>query len=444
MTTLHLTSSRSRSEQQRTEVLRQTLEHVDARLPLLVLKAPPGSGKTYIVLRVVALAQHRRMRVAVATRTNAQADELCERMSREFPKIRVIRWAAEDLEPRDLGASVEWLTHGKEVAARAPCIVVATSTKWATADAPGLFDLMVIDEAWQISWAEFLPFGSVAARFVLVGDPGQIAPVVSVDVARWETTSRPPHRAAPEVILADRKLSPRVLALPVTTRLPHDTAGLVQAFYDFPFSSWAQPGERSLRLGGCPRPDALDTALGSLTRGSVALHTVATPAHGQLLEDDPEVAAAAADVVRRLLERGAQAMLDGERVAVRAEDIGVTATHRSMNARILEALGPLASAVRVDTPERWQGLERLVMVAVHPLSSVTRPSAFDLDTGRLCVMTSRHRVGLVVVSRDHVGETLARSVPRAEQAVGCRDEAGRGHARNRQAWAWLQARCRRD
>jgi hypothetical protein len=55
-------------------------------------------------------------------------------------------------------------------------------------------------------------------------------------------------------------------------------------------------------------------------------------------------------------------------------------------------------------------------------------------------MASRHRVGLVVVSRDHVGDTLATHAPAAEQAVACPDEAGRGHARNLQAWSWLRER----
>jgi len=56
------------------------------------------------------------------------------------------------------------------------------------------------------------------------------------------------------------------------------------------------------------------------------------------------------------------------------------------------------------------------MVAVHPLSGVTDPTAFDLSTGRLCVMTSRHRVGLFLVTRDHVGDAApSRTVPGARR-----------------------------
>jgi hypothetical protein len=90
--------------------------------------------------------------------------------------------------------------------------------------------------------------------------------------------------------------------------------------------------------------------------------------------------------------------------------------------------------VVVDTPERWQGLERKMMIVVHPLSGVTHPSSFDLETGRLCVMTSRHRSGLVVVGRDHIRGTLESHIPAAEQAVGRPDITGRGHQANLRFW----------
>ena len=51
-----------------------------------------------------------------------------------------------------------------------------------------------------------MTLSAVAPRFVLVGDPGQIPPVVAIDVARWQTSRRPPHAPAPEVILRDRSL----------------------------------------------------------------------------------------------------------------------------------------------------------------------------------------------------------------------------------------------
>jgi hypothetical protein len=123
---------------------------------------------------------------------------------------------------------------------------------------------------------------------------------------------------------------------------------------------------------------------------------------------------------------------------LQASDIGVTSSHRVMNAALSSALGPLANNIRVDTPERWQGLERPVMIAVHPLSGVTDPSAFDLETGRLCVMASRHQSALIVLTRDHVGETLRNYVPSAGQSPGRPDVVGRGHDAHLRFWTQLE------
>ncbi|MFO0609377.1 MAG: AAA family ATPase [Polyangiales bacterium] len=425
----------------RRAALGAVLADVEARRPLVVLKAPPGSGKTHVLLRAAALAQHRGLRVAVATQTNSQADDLCRRLGGEFPAARVHRFTSQGHDPGDLGRAVTVIQRGADQPAGAS-VVVATSAKWASTRDVEPADVLLVDEAWQMAWGEFTLLSAVAPRFVLVGDPGQIEPTVTVPVARWETSPRAPHRAAPAVILADAGIAPSVHALPVTTRLPHDTAALVRGFYDFPFDAWGDPGARRVTVDATTKRAAgVDDAIELLAHGSLSLLTLPTPDDGAPA-DDRDLAATAADVVRRLLDRRAVATIDGAERRLTAADVGVVATHRATNARVAEALGSLAGAVRVDTPERWQGLEREVMVAVHPLSSATSPTGFDLATGRLCVMLSRHRAGLVVVSRDHVGETLAAHAPAADQAPGAEDANGRGHAQHTAAWRWFEANGR--
>src|SRR4051812_3058006 len=162
--------------QRRDAVLAAVLAHVENREPLLILKAPPGSGKTHVTLRAVALAAHRRQRVAIATQTNAQADDFCRRMAVEFPRLPVVRFASQSRAPVDLGASVAWARAGKEVPL-GPTVVVATSAKWGASTIDEPYDFLFVDEAWQMGWADFMAMGLVAPRFALVGDPGQIAPV---------------------------------------------------------------------------------------------------------------------------------------------------------------------------------------------------------------------------------------------------------------------------
>jgi hypothetical protein len=108
-----------------------------------------------------------------------------------------------------------------------------------------------------------------------------------------------------------------------------------------------------------------------------------------------------------------------------------------MNARIEEFMPRVLTATRVDTAERWQGLQRHIMIAVHPLSGVAEPSAFDLDTGRLCVMASRHQIGMLLLAREGVGTTLEHLIVSADQAVGRVDVNGRGHSQHVAFWNHL-------
>ncbi|MCA9190706.1 MAG: hypothetical protein KDB03_03050 [Planctomycetales bacterium] len=93
-----------------------------------------------------------------------------------------------------------------------------------------------------------------------------------------------------------------------------------------------------------------------------------------------------------------------------ANDYLISATHRIINNPVMEALaGGLrdpTNCIRIDSSERLQGLEHKLLIVVHPLSDVMRPFSFDLETDRLCVMASRHRSDLIVISRDHVPAML--------------------------------------
>lgn len=416
-------------------VHRELLEHVESGGRLAIVKAPPGSGKTYLLLKAARHAMKKKLRVAVATQTNTQADDICRRLSND--KVPCYRFASSNHPFIDLGPSVTWETKAGNLLPT-PCIVVGTSAKWGLINLARAFDIVFVEEAWQLSWSDFMLLRQVSDRFVLIGDPGQVAPVVSTDVSRWATAPRPPHRAAPEVILEDSAISSLNLSLPATRRLPFDSAELVRNFYSFHFGATAKLGDRVVEPGGRSR-DSLDTALDLLREGSAAGFTLRTPAEGPPLDCDEEVAAVAVDVAMRLLERKTACLIDGERRPLEPGDVGLCATHRIMNGAMEMRLpAKLRGLVRVDTPERWQGLECKVLVMVHPLSGVVAPSDFDLATGRLCVMASRHKAGLLVVTRDHLPGTLEDFLPRAEQPVGQPDAAGRGHARNMAFWGALE------
>ncbi len=78
------------------------------------------------------------------------------------------------------------------------------------------------------------------------------------------------------------------------------------------------------------------------------------------------------------------------------------------------------------------------MTIVHPLSGTLRPSSFDLETGRLCVMASRHTAGMLVLSKDHLPDTLRAYIPAAGQPFGGKDVEGRGLWDNLEFWSRLE------
>ncbi len=81
--------------------------------------------------------------------------------------------------------------------------------------------------------------------------------------------------------------------------------------------------------------------------------------------------------------------------------------HRDQAAAVRAALTELGvTDVTVDTANRLQGREFDVTVVLHPLSGRPDATAFHLETGRLCVLASRHRHACIVICRAGVTDLL--------------------------------------
>ncbi len=191
-------------------------------------------------------------------------------------------------------------------------------------------------------------------------------------------------------------------------RLPATAAPLVsRAFYPYSqFRSGTGPGERRLAYGvpsdGSGPDRVLDEAAES-GWGLLELPARHTP------RTDPEAVRAVALVVRRALDRGA--VTSDEQSAgptpLTADRIAVGTAHRDQAAAVRAALAELGVAgVTVDTANRLQGREYDLTVVLHPLSGRPDATAFHLETGRLCVLASRHRHACVVVARAGIAELL--------------------------------------
>jgi hypothetical protein len=170
------------------------------RLSLVI--APPGSGKTGIVERVATFeVAYRHGRPAVATQTNAQACDVARRMKTGFPKLRVTLFVKEDFSVPSWVLAIPGLIIARKSGQvpPGPGIVIANATRWSWMDRGQVqpFTQLIVDEAYQLADYRFAQISELAHRILLVGDPGQIEPIVSCEIERWACEQDPSSRYCP-------------------------------------------------------------------------------------------------------------------------------------------------------------------------------------------------------------------------------------------------------
>jgi hypothetical protein len=429
------------------DAVRRVLETQWAGEPAVRLDSPPGAGKTGVVERLavqsLGLLHERSM---VVTQTNEQGFDLARRLSGGFPRHRFYLLKRDDLMvPTDLERRTNLaVVHRFDELPQGPCVIIANASKWSwIQDHTCSFDLQIVDEAFQLPDFRFQQIAGLARRIVLVGDPGQIAPVISSEIERWKCDPAGPHIPCP-LALVQRQPGVRKLSLPVSRRLVQDTVNFVQpAFYpNLPFSSFTANGGRTLKVarsiaGRKPMDRAFDEAESG---ASLAFVELAAGITGEL---DEELAATIVAMVERLMERSARIHEGGSSRAVTASMIGVACAHVSQVNAVRERLPQGLSDVFVETADRFQGLEREIIFIHHPLSGRADASEFHLDAGRLCVMLSRHRTACWILGRSGIQRQLLRYAPSGDRVLGVADDPEyRGWRSHMLMFESLQARNR--
>ncbi|MEU6814860.1 AAA domain-containing protein [Streptomyces sp. NPDC046860] len=375
----------------------------------VVVDSPPGAGKSTLVVRAALELADAGRPLMVVAQTNAQVDDLVLRLAEKNPELPVGRLHSSDTDAYDkaLDALPNVRTSAKAGDLGGLPVVLSTAAKWAhvTVDEP--WPHAIVDEAYQMRSDSLLAVAGLFERALFVGDPGQLDPFSTVGGDQWAGLSYDPSASAVSTLLAHNPGLPQH-RLPVSWRLPASAAPLVSAaFYPYtPFRSGTGHGQRRLtfavRSDGSAPDRVIDEAAES-GWGLLELPARHTP------RTDPEAVRAVASVVRRLLDRGGAAVSErsGTPSPLTADRVAVGTAHRDQAAAVRAALADLGVAgVTVDTANRLQGREYDVTVILHPLSGRPDATAFHLETGRLCVLASRHRHACVVVCRAGVGDLL--------------------------------------
>ena len=230
-------------------VFQELRKFIDGDGLCCVVKAPPGSGKSFNLLESLEDAIESGKRIAIAAQTNNQIDDLCVRFCERYPENEIYRFSSSGHSPSEVFPSGVVVVTDRKDLPQDGSVMIGTVAKLGHYDFTNPYDILLIDEAWQMTWADFLTLRGISSRFIFIGDPGQIPPTVTISVDRWEVSPDAPHRATPDVVFENPDLASdtTVLNLDVCRRLPYDSVSLVQTFYDFEFEPLAKEGERFLK-----------------------------------------------------------------------------------------------------------------------------------------------------------------------------------------------------
>ncbi|MFH8891343.1 AAA domain-containing protein [Streptomyces sp. NPDC017949] len=375
----------------------------------VVVDSPPGAGKSTLVVRAARELAAAGRRLMVVAQTNAQVDDLVLRLHDKDPELRVGRLHSSDGDAYDPALrelpSVTLSSKPGDLA-ELP-ITLSTAAKWAYVKDVEPWEHAIVDEAYQMRSDALLAVAGLFDRALFVGDPGQLDPFSVVGAEQWAGLSYDPSASAVSTLLAHNPGLPQH-RLPVSWRLPATAAPLVsRAFYPYSrFRSGTDHGDRRLSYGVAADGSGPDRVLDEAAEsgwGLLELPARHTP------RTDPEAVRAVALVVRRALDRGAVTVDEQspDPSPLTADRIAVGTAHRDQAAAVRAALAALGvSGVTVDTANRLQGREYDLTVVLHPLSGRPDATAFHLETGRLCVLASRHRHACVMVARAGIADLL--------------------------------------
>lgn len=345
----------------------------------MVVASPPGAGKTRLVVHL-AEQLHRRagLSVAIAAQTRAQALDVTNRAAALGASVALLG-GHKSSRPLGLDPKARYL-EGAAYLSRWRGVAVATTARWLwVPERQYTADVCIVDEAWQLTYANLGGLAPLSAQVVLVGDPGQIAPVVTGNTSRWQAWVSGPQCPAPQALIAGYPTAVTLLRLPHTWRLGPQTTALIQpAFYaDLPFVSARPP--RHLVLAGRVLPELS-----------------AQPVTALAGPGDASLATTAAGRARDLLELGSVVDEHGHERRLRPEDLAIITPHveqaSAIAARLADLPGvPLAPPTRPRdwSARQWSSSTRWPATARRPPSLLTpvgcaSPCPAIVRTSRSC------------------------------------------------------------
>ncbi len=368
----------------------------------LAIQGPPGSGKSTVGAAMIVDLAAEGKHIGVTANSHKVIGELLLKVAKNAAD-RGIDVAIGQRIDRNRQPASSHFTHLKSnpeafeaLAGGSVDVVGATTWLWAREDMDSSVDVLVIDEAGQMSLADAIAASPCAESLVLLGDPQQLdQPLKGVHPPGSECS------VLAHLLYRNRVMPDHLgLFLDRTWRLhPAICEYTSEVFYE----GRLQPhtGRDSLDLAGT---DPLD--------GTGLRHVVAR--HSSRSNESPEEVDKVADLIKDLLSANAVFTdADGNTCSVNQSDVLIVAPYNAQVRALIDAL----PQCRVGTVDKFQGQE--APVSIHSMATSSAEEAphgmeFLYSLNRLNVATSRAQCLAVVVANPDLIDVRCRT-PRQMQ-----------------------------
>jgi hypothetical protein len=422
----------------------------------ILLRAAAGAGKSYALKSLVAdaIAHANCKRVAVVAFTNKQTHPLAAGLGAALGKERVCLFTAESRlseVPPDTAKKATVITGLGDIPDSIE-VVVATCHKLggfsgirklldhfgAAANGSHPFDVLFVDEAWQVPHFLFAKVKGAAPIHVGVGDVGQLPPL-EVGENPWRgDPGHNPYRAWP----TDFDDDPRTWAreMPAVWRPAAGQLALWRAFYP----EWgtlncvAGPNDRSFSA-----KNLADVAADIWNQVGTGVPTL-IEVDGLADPEAPDVDLPLIEFVESLLDElfaagftlteaqyGADGNPTGKSSKLKPKGkvddplIALLATRNQavddlsdVVERLTERYDLSATDLLASTVDSYQGQTNGITVALHPLTGASQLDEFNSAFGRLAVTCTRAKHGLLLVARTGLDQLLAEAPARPGTPFG--------------------------
>ena len=368
---------------------------------VLPIQGPPGTGKSYTGARMICSLVQQGKRVGITANSHKVIRNLIDKVIEAAIEMEINVSCVQkpkEMEPNQVSLSFAKKNEDVFAALAGGTAQVAGATHflWSREDAQGTIDVLVVDEAAQMSLANVLAVSPAASTLILLGDPQQLEQPTQGSHPDGTGVSALDH------ILEGHKTITRDqgLFLETTWRLhPGICTFNSELFYDAKLTS----------VDSCDRHEISSNGLlvGSGLRYLPIDHTGNT-------SSSIEEADAVKDLVERILAEGTRwTNSDGLAAPVTLEDILIITPY---NAQVFEIQQRLPQA-RAGTVDKFQGQEAPIAIYSMATSSHTdapRGMEFLYSLNRFNVAISRAKCMAILIASPGVFEADCRT-PRQMQ-----------------------------